>query len=65
MLDKIPPHDPPPLDFIEKLSCILGKHYIYKVRGKIYYNRWTGKHQTKKEAQDWLLKKFSEYVNDD
>ena len=48
------------MTFIERLSCVLGKQYIFKEKKNKYYNRYTGSHMTKAEAQQWLINKWYE-----
>jgi len=43
------------MTFIEKLSCIFGKQYLFKDRKDVYYNKWTCTFQSKKESQEWLI----------
>ena len=55
------------MDFLERLSYILGKQYLFKedsnpLEERHYYNRWTSSLQTAKEAEDWLLEKIEECV---
>ena len=43
------------MNFIERLSCLLGKQYLFVQENEIYYNRYTNKHITKEQAEEWLL----------
>jgi len=54
------------MNFIERLSSVFGKQYLYKKSKNKYYNRYINEYQTKEDAQDWLVHKFyeSEYKCD-
>ena len=53
------------MNFIERLSCVFGKQYIFKQSENEYYNRYIEEAQTKEQAQDWLIYKFTELENSD
>ena len=53
------------MNFIERLSCVFGKQYIFKQEKNRYWNRYIDKFQTKEEAQDWLIEEFYELENRD
>jgi hypothetical protein len=50
------------MNFLEKLSCLLGKQYIFKQKKNRYYNKYLSIYQTKLEVQEWLLDMLREEV---
>ena len=48
------------MTFMERLSSVFGKQYLFKHTKDTYYNRYIDTYQTKEEAQDWLVHKFYE-----
>ena len=51
------------MNFLERLSCVLGKQYIFKQSSNMYWNRYIEKYQTKLEVQDWLIEKWQDTEN--
>ena len=52
------------MDFLERLSCLLGKQYLFKQDNGIYFNRYISKNQTKTIAEDWIIKMLWEYLGE-
>jgi len=48
------------MNFLERLSCVLGKQYIFKQSKDKYWNRYIECHQTKEEVEDWLIEQWQE-----
>ena len=52
------------MNFLEKLSCIFGKQYLFKETKYTYYNRYTDEYMSKDDAREWLYTMFSDLYND-
>lgn len=52
------------MNFIEELSCVFGKQYLFKQSKDNYYNRYLNLYQSKRGAKDWLIDMFTELNND-
>jgi hypothetical protein len=50
------------MEFVERLSCLLGKQYVFKQKKNYYYNRYLNEYQTKKQVQEWLIAYFEDAV---
>ena len=46
------------MDFLERLSGILGKQYLFKQDDGLYYNRYECCDMDKEEAEDWIFGKL-------
>lgn len=49
--------------FLERLSSIMGKQYLFRQDNGLYYNRMENEYMTKEEAQDWIFTELNELVN--
>lgn len=47
------------MDFIERLSTIMGKQYLFKQHDGTYYNKYVGEYQSQTEVEDWLYEELS------
>ena len=50
------------MDFLERLSGILGKQYLFKQDDGTYYNRYECCDMDKEEADDWIFGKLMDEV---
>ena len=50
------------MDFLERLSTLLGKKYLFIQDNGLYYNKYNCKYLTKEEAEDFIMEMLLEEI---